>query len=130
MDALTSLAWNPAAPPEVKARLRPAPSQELDSIQYQIDRGLRLDVSALEAYAGPAGLAGLAVHDDPKVRAALGRSWWMDMPEATRRVLLADPDPSVRASVAGHPHGPVPEDLHAQLLADEATREHLRATPC
>ncbi|MBB5801603.1 ribosomal protein L12E/L44/L45/RPP1/RPP2 [Saccharothrix ecbatanensis] len=77
--------------------------------------------AALTDAAKDARLAELARSPDPRLRHAVGRSW-AGMPEDVRRALSTDPDPDVRASVAGYPHGRAPDDLHERLLADPATR--------
>ncbi|MFI6097729.1 hypothetical protein ACIA8G_19390 [Lentzea sp. NPDC051213] len=98
------------------------PATRLEYIQHSIDMNIEVSASDLATYAGEKDLSTLATHADPKVRAALGSAWDYPMPEDVRRALLADPDPGVRRSVAGHPHGEAPEDLHQRLLTDEATR--------
>ncbi|MEV5720515.1 hypothetical protein AB0L41_42140 [Amycolatopsis mediterranei] len=90
-------------------------------VEHQIRVGNRVMPDDLAAYAGPGGLAGLARHEDPVLRAAVAGTW-AAMPVAVRRELLADPDPRVRKAAAGFPHPPAPADLHAVLLADETTR--------
>lgn len=91
-------------------------------VEHMISVGLdRALVDDLEQYAGAGGLAGLASHPDPWLREAVARTWEA-MPVATRRALLTDPDPGVRQAAAGYPHPPAPEDMHAELLADQATR--------
>ena len=91
-------------------------------VEHSIQVGNRVMPDALAEYAGPGGLAGLASHEDPVLRAAVAGTWDA-MPVAVRRELLADPDPRVRKAASGYPHPPAPADLHALLLADEATRE-------
>ncbi|MCS7477720.1 hypothetical protein ACFFQW_47125 [Umezawaea endophytica] len=84
--------------------------------------GDRVTPDELAEHAGPGGLVGQARDGDPLWRAAVANSW-VAMPEALRRELLDDPDAGVRKAAAGYPHPPAPVDLHAGLLADEATRE-------
>lgn len=90
-------------------------------VERSIEYGTRVMPDDLAGYAGPSGLAGLAHHEDPVLRAAVAGTWDA-MPVALRRELLADPDPRVRKAAAGFPHPPAPADMHAGLLADDATR--------
>ncbi|MET9596187.1 hypothetical protein [Streptomyces sp. NPDC006459] len=75
----------------------------------------------------PADLrARLATDETPKVRAALAQ-WWTTAPEPVRRMLLTDPDDSVRAAACATyfrriPHPVPPVDLVPELLADPVTR--------
>ncbi|MEV0993150.1 hypothetical protein [Streptomyces sp. NPDC049949] len=75
----------------------------------------------------PADLrARLAADADPKVRASLAQ-WWTTAPEPVRRLLLTDPDDSVRAGACATyfrriPHPVPPADLVPELLADPVTR--------
>ncbi|MEV0416120.1 hypothetical protein AB0I68_36545 [Streptomyces sp. NPDC050448] len=75
----------------------------------------------------PADLrARLAADSDPKVRATLAQ-WWTTAPEPVRRLLLTDPDGSVRAGACATyfrrvPHPVPPADLVPALLADPVTR--------
>ncbi|MER7001090.1 hypothetical protein [Streptomyces sp. NPDC000410] len=75
----------------------------------------------------PADLrARLAADSDPKVRATLAQ-WWTTAPEEVRRLLLTDPDDSVRAGACATyfrriPHPVPPADLVPALLADPVTR--------
>ncbi|MFE2553459.1 hypothetical protein ACFXGI_33730 [Streptomyces sp. NPDC059355] len=68
----------------------------------------------------------LAVDPVPKVRATLAQ-WWTQAPEPVRRLLLTDPDDSVRAGACATyyrriPHPVPPADLVPALLADPVTR--------
>ncbi|KJY18261.1 hypothetical protein VR44_39615, partial [Streptomyces katrae] len=68
----------------------------------------------------------LAADPDPRVRATLAQ-WWTTAPEPVRRLLLTDPDDSVRAGACATyfrrlPHPVPPADLVADLLADPVTR--------
>ncbi|MFJ3205889.1 hypothetical protein [Streptomyces sp. NPDC086989] len=70
--------------------------------------------------------ARLAADPDPKVRATLAQ-WWTTAPEPVRRLLLTDPDDSVRAGACATyfrrlPHPVPPADLIPALLADPVTR--------
>jgi hypothetical protein len=103
------------------AGIRDARSRFVDDL---IQTGNQVTADDLAEYAGPGGLAGLARHEDPVLRAAVAETWDA-MPVALRRELLADPDPRVRKAAAGYPHPPAPADLHAVLLADEATRREV-----
>ncbi|MEU2448695.1 hypothetical protein ABZ605_01320 [Streptomyces sp. NPDC012765] len=75
----------------------------------------------------PADLrARLAADENPKVRATLAQ-WWTTAPEPVRRMLLTDPDDSVRAAACATyfrriPHPVPPVDLVPELLADPVTR--------
>ncbi|WP_406424107.1 hypothetical protein OH809_03510 [Streptomyces sp. NBC_00873] len=75
----------------------------------------------------PADLrARLAADPEPKVRATLAQ-WWTQAPEPVRRLLLTDPDDSVRAGACATyyrriPHPVPPADLVPALLADPVTR--------
>ncbi|MGW2278602.1 hypothetical protein [Streptomyces sp. NPDC001770] len=62
----------------------------------------------------------------PQVRASLAQ-WWPQAPEPVRRLLLTDPDDSVRAAACSTyyprlPHPVPPADLVPALLADPGTR--------
>ncbi|MFE2163925.1 hypothetical protein ACFXB3_02400 [Streptomyces sp. NPDC059447] len=68
----------------------------------------------------------LAADPNPKVRATLAQ-WWTTAPEPVRRLLLTDPDDSVRAGACATyfrrlPHPIPPADLVPDLLADPVTR--------
>ncbi|MFE7127712.1 hypothetical protein [Streptomyces sp. NPDC057617] len=68
----------------------------------------------------------LAADPDPKVRATLAQ-WWTQAPEAVRRLLLTDPEDTVRAAACATyyrwlPHPVLPADLLPALLADPVTR--------
>lgn len=70
--------------------------------------------------------ARLAADPDPKIRATLAQ-WWTQAPEAVRRVLLTDPEDTVRAAACATyyhrlPHPVPPADLLPALLADPVTR--------
>ncbi|KOG54648.1 hypothetical protein ADK75_13510 [Streptomyces virginiae] len=75
----------------------------------------------------PADLrARLAADENPKVRATLAQ-WWTTAPEPVRRMLLTDPDDSVRAAACATyfrriPYPVPPVDLVPELLADPVTR--------
>ncbi|MFF6815237.1 hypothetical protein ACFZAG_35935 [Streptomyces sp. NPDC012403] len=75
----------------------------------------------------PADLrARLAADPEPKVRATLAQ-WWTQAPEPVRRLLLTDPEDTVRAGACAtyysqHPHPVPPADLLPALLADPVTR--------
>ncbi|MCX5401237.1 hypothetical protein [Streptomyces sp. NBC_00102] len=63
---------------------------------------------------------------EPEVRATLAQ-WWPEAPEPVRRLLLTDPDDSVRAAACSTyyrrlPHPVPPADLVPGLLADPVTR--------
>ncbi|MFF5447094.1 hypothetical protein [Streptomyces sp. NPDC012888] len=63
---------------------------------------------------------------NPKVRATLAQ-WWTSAPEPVRRLLLTDPDDSVRTGACATcfrriPHPVPPADLVPDLLADPVTR--------
>ncbi|MFJ9680351.1 hypothetical protein ACIRP2_20160 [Streptomyces sp. NPDC101194] len=70
--------------------------------------------------------ARLAADPDPKIRAALAQ-WWTQAPESVRRLLLTDPEETVRAGACATyfrrlPHPVPPADLLPALLADPVTR--------
>ncbi|WP_208615455.1 hypothetical protein [Streptomyces rubellomurinus] len=70
--------------------------------------------------------ARLAGDSDPAIRATLAKHW-NRAPEAVRRILLTDPDATVRAAAcstyfARRPHPVPPPDLLPALLADPVTR--------
>ncbi|MFE2018736.1 hypothetical protein ACFW9O_11945 [Streptomyces sp. NPDC059499] len=75
----------------------------------------------------PADLrARLAADANPKIRTTLAQ-WWTTAPETVRRLLLTDPDDSVRAGACATyfrriPHPVPPTDLLPELLADPVTR--------
>ncbi|MQY12578.1 hypothetical protein SRB5_27140 [Streptomyces sp. RB5] len=75
----------------------------------------------------PADLRARLVSDpDPEIRATLAR-WWPQAPEEARRLLLTDPEGTVRAHAcatyyARLPHPVPPADLIPSLLADPVTR--------
>ncbi|GHI03408.1 hypothetical protein [Streptomyces cellostaticus] len=72
-----------------------------------------------------AGLATLADHEDPQVRALAARD--PDTAPATVDRLTRDPDPDVRAALARHPNLPRPR--LAQLLDDEELAHAAAANP-
>lgn len=76
--------------------------------------------------------ARLASDPDPTVRATIAQRW-TQAPEPARRVLLTDADARVRAAALSLRRLPPPADLHAALLADEATCHlvvpHIRLSP-
>ncbi|MCR6488695.1 hypothetical protein M8542_38290 [Amycolatopsis sp. OK19-0408] len=117
---------SPRRSPASRQRVAAHPDVEIrcalrNFVDHTIRSGVRVMPDELAEYAGPGGLAGLAGHEDPVLRAAVAKTWEA-MPVAVRRALLADPDPRVRAAAAGYPHPPAPADLHAALMADAATR--------
>ncbi|MEU1592911.1 hypothetical protein ABZ468_08620 [Streptomyces sp. NPDC005708] len=70
--------------------------------------------------------ARLAADPNPKIRATLAQ-WWTQAPEPVRRLLLTDPEDSVRAGACATyyrrlPHPGPPADLLPALLADPVTR--------
>ncbi|MFB7553808.1 hypothetical protein [Streptomyces sp. NPDC056154] len=70
--------------------------------------------------------ARLAADLDPKIRATLAQ-WWTQAPESVRRLLLTDPEETVRAGACATyfrrlPHPVPPFDLLPALLADPVTR--------
>ncbi|MGW6912851.1 hypothetical protein ACWGB8_03355 [Kitasatospora sp. NPDC054939] len=70
--------------------------------------------------------ARLAADSDPAIRAVLARHW-TQAPEAVRRILLTDPEATVRAAACStyyvhRPHPTPPADLLPALLADPVTR--------
>ncbi|MEU6238770.1 hypothetical protein [Kitasatospora sp. NPDC047058] len=70
--------------------------------------------------------ARLASDPDPAIRASLAKHW-TQAPEAVRRILLTDPEDTVRAAAcsiyfADRPHPVPPSDLLPALLADPETR--------
>ena len=72
-----------------------------------------------------AGLAALAGHEDPRVRALAARD--PDTAPATVERLSRDPDPDVRAALARHPNLPRPR--LAELLEDEELAHAAAANP-
>ncbi|MFI1766271.1 hypothetical protein ACH41H_30050 [Streptomyces sp. NPDC020800] len=72
-----------------------------------------------------AGLAALADHEDPQVRALVARD--PDTAPATVDRLTRDPDPDVRAALARHPNLPRPR--LAELLHDEELAHAAAANP-
>ncbi|MEU9991840.1 hypothetical protein AB0E10_34550 [Streptomyces sp. NPDC048045] len=72
-----------------------------------------------------AGLAALADHEDPQVRALVARD--PDTAPATVDRLTRDPDPDVRAALARHPNLPRPR--LAELLHDEELAHVAAANP-
>lgn len=68
--------------------------------------------------------ARLAGDPDPTVRATIAE-WWKQAPEPVHRALLTDANTRVRAAALSLRHPPPPPDLHAGLLADEATRDRV-----
>lgn len=71
------------------------------------------------------GLAALADHEDPQVRALVARD--PNTPPATVERLTRDPDPDVRAALARHPNLPRPR--LAELLDDEELAHAAAANP-
>ncbi|MEU5535846.1 hypothetical protein [Streptomyces sp. NPDC020362] len=72
-----------------------------------------------------AGLAALADHEDPQVRALVARD--PDTAPTTVERLTRDPDPDVRAALARHPNLPRPR--LAELLDDEELAHAAAANP-
>ncbi|MFJ3305153.1 hypothetical protein ACIPSA_18920 [Streptomyces sp. NPDC086549] len=72
-----------------------------------------------------AGLAALADHEDPQVRALAARD--PDTEPATVERLTRDVDPDVRAALAGHPNLPRPR--LAELLDDEELAHAAASNP-
>ncbi|ANP50991.1 hypothetical protein J2Z21_005065 [Streptomyces griseochromogenes] len=72
-----------------------------------------------------AGLAALADHEDPRVRALAARD--PDTAPATAERLTRDPDPDVRVALARHPNLPRPR--LAELLHDEELAHAAAANP-
>ncbi|MEV6605015.1 hypothetical protein [Kutzneria sp. NPDC051319] len=121
----------PRQPGAIRRRIAEHPNVEIRGAWRRFTEGMinvgnRVMPDDLAEYAGPDGLAGLARHADPVLRTAVAMTW-DTMPVALRRDLLTDPDPRVRTAAAGHPHHSAPDDLHARLLADEATRKKAAA---
>ncbi|MER5596444.1 hypothetical protein [Streptomyces sp. NPDC002265] len=102
-----------------------APREMLEQLIDDPDPHVR-EYLARSAHTPPGLRARLASDPDPKIRAVLARHW-TQAPEAVRRVLLTDPEATVRAAAcstyfAHGPHPTPPSDLLPALLADPVTR--------
>lgn len=94
-----------------------------DFVRTMVDREVPVGIDSLEeAYGEPRTL--LAAAPDPKVRAAVARTWWK-RPAEVQAALLADPDPSVRAAATLHGTPGVPPEWWDRCLADPATRANV-----
>ncbi|MFE0631709.1 hypothetical protein ACFW3D_32750 [Streptomyces sp. NPDC058864] len=94
-----------------------------DFVRALVDREVTLGTGSLEeAYGEP--WTALVAAPDPKVRAAVARTWW-ERPLAVQVTLLADPDPRVRAAATLHEKPGVPPEWWDRCLADPATRANV-----
>ncbi|WP_406261812.1 hypothetical protein OH779_06035 [Actinacidiphila glaucinigra] len=97
--------------------IRDAPA---DFVRSMVENEAPIGIDGIEeAYGRPR--TALAAAPDPKVRAAVARSWW-ERPLDVQVTLLADPDPQVRATATLHAKPGVPAQLLDRCLADPATR--------
>ncbi|MFG2949620.1 hypothetical protein [Streptomyces adustus] len=106
-------------------RAETAPREMLEQLVEDPDPTVR-EYLARGSHTPPDLRARLAADSDPEVRAALARHWTR-APEAVRRILLTDPEATVRAAAcstyfAHSPHPIPPPDLLPALLADPVTR--------
>ncbi|MEW1773735.1 hypothetical protein [Streptomyces sp. NPDC086777] len=91
------------------------------------DPDVRVREELAQSDAVPADLrTRLAADPEPAVRATLAQ-WWTQAPEPVRRLLLTDPEDTVRAGACATyyrrlPHPVPPADLLPALLADPVTR--------
>ncbi|PBC94960.1 hypothetical protein BX281_2888 [Streptomyces sp. Ag82_O1-15] len=136
-----ALALNPSLPSAFRMRLAEHPDPGVraalvigadDAPRELFERLLRdPDVQVREHLAKsdhvPADLrARLAADPEPIVRATLAQ-WWTQAPEPVRRLLLTDPEDTVRAGACATyyrrlPHPVPPADLLPALLTDPITR--------
>ncbi|MEU4096329.1 hypothetical protein [Streptomyces sp. NPDC026673] len=94
-----------------------------DFVRSMVDREVPTGIDSLEeAYGEPR--TALATAPDPKVRAAVARTWWK-RPAEVQAALLADPDPGVRAAATLHTTPGVPPRWRDRCLADPATRANV-----
>jgi hypothetical protein len=102
-----------------------APREVLERLIDDPDRRVREYLA--QSHDIPSDLrARLAADSDPVIRAELAK-YWTEAPEEVRRILLTDPEPTVRAAAcstyfARLPHPIPPADLLPALLADPVTR--------
>ncbi|GAB3880054.1 hypothetical protein GCM10029964_033520 [Kibdelosporangium lantanae] len=118
---LAAIADTLSESPDVHRRIDGHPDPNVrgarrDSVMRTLRRG---DWVSPESLACLPDLAEL-VHD-PGIRVGIAKSW-PEMPDATLRVLLTDPDPEVREAAAGWRNRHAPEDMRAALLTDPAVR--------
>ncbi|MES5820566.1 hypothetical protein [Streptomyces sp. RG80] len=89
-------------------------------VRHLVDREVRADLGDLEQVYGRPRTE-LADDPDPKLRAAVAGAWY-DRPLAVQTRLLADPDPRVRAAATVQPSPGVPAEWRDRCLADPAVR--------
>ncbi|MDX2701778.1 hypothetical protein PV350_02845 [Streptomyces sp. PA03-6a] len=94
-----------------------------DFVRSMVDRGVPIGIDALEEVYGERRTA-LAGAPDPKLRAAVARTWW-ERPVEVQVAMLADPDPQVRAAATRHERPGVPPEWWDRCLADPATRANV-----
>ncbi|MFG2485647.1 hypothetical protein ACGFSI_23185 [Streptomyces virginiae] len=116
---------DPAIRAAVAARADDVPRELFERLVGDTDPKVRGYLA--ESRHVPADLrARLATDPVPEIRATLAQ-WWAQAPEPVRRLLLTDPDDSVRAAACATyfrhlPHPVPPADLLPALLADPVTR--------
>lgn len=138
---LHSLALNDRLPDRFRIRLAAHPDEAIRSAlvihaataprkmleQLIDDSGSKVREYLAQGNDTPPDLrARLAADPDPAIRAALAKHW-VRAPEPVRRILLTDPEATVRAAAcstyfAHRPHPIPPSDLLPALLADPVTR--------
>lgn len=111
--------------PAMRRRIAEHPDPKIrdafaDFVRHTVDVGVPLGIAALEEVYGRPRTA-LATAPDPKVRAAVARSWY-DRPDPVQAALLTDPDPEVRRVASGPKKPGVPPELWDRSLADPAVR--------
>ncbi|WP_406118241.1 hypothetical protein [Streptomyces sp. NBC_00989] len=94
-----------------------------DSVRHSVDREVEVGIADLEEVYGRPRTA-LAGARDPKLRAAIAQAW-RDRPMSVQAVLLADPDPRVRAAATVRPQPGVPPVWTDRCLADPAVRANV-----
>ncbi|AXG79638.1 hypothetical protein [Streptomyces paludis] len=94
-----------------------------DFVRSMVDRDVPMDIEDLEDAYGRPRTALVGAPSAP-LRAAVARAW-RDRPLAVHVELLADPDPTVRASATGHGQPAVPPEWRDRCLADPATRANV-----
>ena len=94
-----------------------------DFVRQMVDSGVGVDIVLLEeTYGAPRTV--LAGARDPRLRAAVARSWH-DRPMTVQAALLADPDAQVRTAATVRAQPGVPPEWTDRCLADPAVRANV-----
>ncbi|WP_405867486.1 hypothetical protein OG407_47665 [Streptomyces sp. NBC_01515] len=114
--------------PEMRRRIAEHPDPAIrdahaDFVRHMVDREAGIGIADLEeAYGQPR--TALAGARDPRLRAAVARSWH-DRPMTVQAALLADPDPQVRAAATVRSQPGVPPEWTDRCIADPAVRANV-----